>query len=105
MAENDEGFEDVEVDEDLDLRDDDGLVGGYDPDAPGDVEVRREMEDAWEDGRDASPVEGDSDAPELMDQEDPLRRDAERLGNEFGDLDNSGMNVEELTEADDDPEW
>lgn len=67
------------------------------------------LEETWEgedDGRDGSPSVGSSDSPELMDQEDPLRRREYEAGEQLGDLGNSGMHVEELDEAeDDDAEW
>lgn len=96
---------DFEANDDLDLNENSGLVPGYDPDEPGDAGVRREIEDAEEDGRDSAPAVGSSDSPELMDSQDPLRRRATELGNEMADLDNTGMQITELTEEDDGPEW
>lgn len=96
---------DFEANDDLDLNENGGLVPGYDPDEPGDAGVRQEIEDAEDDGRDASPTEGSSDAPELMDAEDPLHSAETALGDEFADLDGSGTELTELTEEDNDPEW
>lgn len=93
-------------DQDFDaVFDDDDEVNLFDPEAPGDGTVRREIEDAEEDGRDGGPAVGSSDAPELMDLEDPLRRKVAMVGDEMLDLDNSGLQITELTDADDDPEW
>lgn len=68
-------------------------------------ELDPELEAAEDDGRDGSPTEGSSDAPENMDQDDPLRSENHRADRAMGDLDGSGSEVIELTEADDSPEW
>jgi len=71
----------------------------------GDWELDPEVSASEDDGRDSSPVVGDSDAPENMAREDPLRRDQHRADEALRDLDGSGGSVVELTEKDDDPEW
>jgi|GEM_PF-2340081 len=70
-----------------------------------DAPVKEEIWDGEDDGRDGSPAVGSSDSPELMDELDPLRRRAREAGEDIAELAGSGSHIEELTDADDGPEW